>query len=69
VTVPPSLNKSGKTDGALSLDHLFDDLKQYIKAEIAEDAKKKLPTVKNPGSWNSDVDGGLSAMEDLASPA
>jgi hypothetical protein len=65
--VPPSLNKSAKADGALSLDHLFDDLKQYIKAEIAEDAKRKLPTVKNPGSWNSDVDGGLSGLQEFAS--
>jgi hypothetical protein len=58
--VPPSLNKSVKTDGALSLAHLFDDLKHYIKAEIAEDAKRKLPAVKNAGSWNSEIDGGMS---------
>lgn len=47
-----------KSEDSIPLENLFDDLQDGDASEINEDVKKKLPQVKNPGSWNSDVIGG-----------
>lgn len=41
----------------ISLENLFDDLESDA-TEVKIEAKKRLPQVKNPGNWNSEVAGG-----------
>lgn len=41
----------------MSLENLFDDLADDA-TEVRQEAKKKLPQLKNPGNWNTEVLGG-----------
>lgn len=50
----PAASKPIKREESLSLDNLFDDLDADAKFEIPDDVKKSLPTVKKPGSWQSE---------------
>ncbi|KAF2164685.1 hypothetical protein M409DRAFT_67793 [Zasmidium cellare ATCC 36951] len=52
-----------KSEDSISLENLFDDLQDDPTSELHEDVKKKLPQVKNPGNWNSDVMGGLKPKD------
>lgn len=47
-----------KSEDSIPLENLFDDLQDDAGSEIHEDVKKKLPQLKTPGNWNSEIIGG-----------
>lgn len=56
-----------KSEESVSLENLFDDIQDDTASDLLEDVKKKLPQVKNPGNWNSDIMGGRWRL-DMLSP-
>lgn len=58
-----------KSEDSILLEHLFDDLQDEATSEIYEDVKKKLPQVKNPGHWSSDVINGKLKSDILSHTA
>ncbi|KAK5174668.1 SAGA complex subunit Sgf73 [Saxophila tyrrhenica] len=52
----PSRLTNGDSNGrtSISLENLFDDVKEERSPRLEEDAKRRLPTVRKPGSWDSE---------------
>ncbi|KAK4546693.1 hypothetical protein LTR36_001911 [Oleoguttula mirabilis] len=46
-------------DSSIALDNLFDDLAK-ARPKLKEDVKENLPTLEKPGSWESNMTGGVA---------
>ena len=55
-TAPAATSKPIKSEDAVPLENLFDDLEG---TEVKEDVKKVLPAVKKRGSWDSEAANGM----------
>ncbi|PPJ55516.1 hypothetical protein CBER1_07063 [Cercospora berteroae] len=50
--------KPSKSDSAISLDDLFEDIENDNAVKVLPEVKEKLPKVKNPGAWATEVNAG-----------
>ncbi|WPH02820.1 Hypothetical protein R9X50_00568800 [Acrodontium crateriforme] len=57
----PTAPKAAKSGESISIDILFADYDEKKKASLKENIKSIIPTIKKPGSWDSEVSGHIKS--------